>query len=134
MLYMLDTNIVIDMMNNEVQNLTRRLSKMKKGEVVMPVVTYAEIRAGIEIRSTNRESDEWVLDKVTQLLPVIPFDTHAAKVYGQMRSFVRDRKRNALDRLIGAHALCYGATLVTHHPEDFADYTNLMIEDWVVQH
>ena len=134
MLYMLDTNICIYMMNQKTPNLTHRLIQLKKGEAVMSVVTYAEIRAGIEIRSTHQEADEKVLNKITQLLPVLPFDMSAAHAYGQLRSLIQDRKRNSLDRLIGAHALSCGATLVTHNTADFADYPNLKIEDWMVLH
>ena len=32
-----------------------------QGRVVMSVVTYAELRAGLEIQSTHREQDERVL-------------------------------------------------------------------------
>ena len=121
-------------MNQKTPDLTHRLIQLKKGEAVMSVVTYAEIRAGIEIRSTHQEADEKVLNKITQLLPVLPFDMPAAHAYGQLRSLIRDRKRNSLDRLICAHAVSCGATLVTHNTGDFADYPNLKIEDWMVLH
>jgi tRNA(fMet)-specific endonuclease VapC len=39
---------------------------------------------------------------------------------------VRDRKRYALDKLIAAHALNLGVTLVTNNEADFKDYSGIM--------
>lgn len=44
---------------------------------------------------------------------------------------VRDRRRDALDRLIAAHALSLSVTLVTNNEADFNIYPGLMVENWV---
>jgi hypothetical protein len=49
----------------------------------------------------------------------------------QVRLASRDRRRDALDKLIAAHALALDLTLVTNNPRDFADYAALRIENWV---
>ncbi len=38
---------------------------------------------------------------------------------------------DALDRLIAAHAVSVGATLVTNNEADFNDYPGLVVENWV---
>ena len=48
-----------------------------------------------------------------------------------LRATVADRKRDALDRLIAAHALSVGAILVTNNEADFAGYPGLQVENWV---
>jgi tRNA(fMet)-specific endonuclease VapC len=35
-----------------------------------------------------------------------------------------------MDRLIAAHALGIGATLVTNNENDFKDYPGLVVENW----
>ena len=35
------------------------------------------------------------------------------------------------DRLIAAHAVSVGATLVTNNEADFNDYPGLVVENWV---
>jgi tRNA(fMet)-specific endonuclease VapC len=42
-----------------------------------------------------------------------------------------DRNRDALDKLIAAHALALEVVLVTNHPADFQAYPDLRIENWV---
>ena len=39
-------------------------------------------------------------------------------------------KRNRFDRLIAAHALSLGLTLVTNNEADFSDISGLGIENW----
>lgn len=43
----------------------------------------------------------------------------------------RDRKRDALDKLIAAHAVCLDAALVTNCEADFVGYPGLRVENWI---
>jgi len=60
----------------------------------------------------------------------MPFDEAASVAYGVLRAAVRDRRRDAFDRLIAAHALSVSATLVTNNEADFKDYPGLVVENW----
>ncbi len=131
MQYMLDTNICIYVMKRHPSEVLKRLEALNQGEVVISVVTHAELRAGLEIQTTNRSHDERVLDLLTRLIPVLPFDKAASMSYGKLRAAVRDRRRDALDRLIAAHAVSVNATLITNNETDFKDYPGLMVENWV---
>jgi tRNA(fMet)-specific endonuclease VapC len=64
-------------------------------------------------------------------VPALPFDNEAAANYGIIRAAVLDRKRDALDRLIAAHAVSLSLTLVTNNEADFKDYPGLSLENWV---
>jgi tRNA(fMet)-specific endonuclease VapC len=64
-------------------------------------------------------------------VPVAPFDGAAARVYGAVRWASRERRRDALDKLIAAHALALDVILVTNNPRHFAPYPDLRIENWV---
>ena len=88
----------------------------------MSVVTYAELRAGLEMQPHNRDHDEEVLALLVQRIPVVPFAEAAAKQFGILRTAIRDRRRDALDRLIAAHAIAAGAVLITNNEADFRHY------------
>jgi tRNA(fMet)-specific endonuclease VapC len=131
MLYMLDTNICIYLIKRHPLQVLARLEALNLGEAVISVVTYAELRAGLEIQTANRARDEQVLALLISRIPVLAFDAVAAVRYGILRAAVRERKRDALDRLIAAHALSVGAILVTNNESDFKDYPGLVVENWV---
>ena len=132
MRYMLDTNICIYLIKRHPPQVVRRLEALTQGSTVMSVVTYAELRAGLEMQTSNREQDERVLNVLTQRIPVLPLDKNAAESYGLLRAAVRERSRDAMDRLIAAHAVSVGLTLVTNNEADFKDYPGLRVENWTV--
>lgn len=132
MRYMLDTNICIYLIKSHPPQVLRRLEALTLGSAVMSVVTYAELRAGLEIQSTNKEHDEHVLSLLVTRIPVLPFTESDAESYGLLRAAVRDRSRNAMDRLIAAHAVNSGVILITNNEADFKDYPGLVVENWAL--
>lgn len=132
MRYMLDTNICIYLIKNHPPQVLRRLQALNQGDAVMSVVTYAELRAGLEIQTTNRGQDEHALSLLIGRIPVLPFTQSDAESFGVLRASVRDRSRNAMDRLIAAHAVNSGLTLVTNNEADFKDYPGLIVENWAL--
>jgi tRNA(fMet)-specific endonuclease VapC len=132
MRYMLDTNICIYLIKNHPPQVLRRLETLNQGAAVISVVTYAELRAGLELQSTNREQDELVLSMLVSKIPVLPFTESDAESFGVLRAAVRERNRNAMDRLIAAHAVNSGAVLVTNNEADFIGYPGLVVENWAL--
>jgi tRNA(fMet)-specific endonuclease VapC len=57
----------------------------------------------------------------------VPFDEAAARTYARLPF-----KRARFDRLLAAHALSIGATVITNNEIDFADVPRLMVENWTV--
>jgi len=66
-----------------------------------------------------------------QRIPVLPFVESDAISFGVLRAAVRNRQRDTMDRLIAAHAVSTGLTLVTNNEADFRDYPGLKVENWV---
>ena len=130
MRYMLDTNICIYLTKRHPPQVLKRLEALTQGSAVMSVVTYAELRAGLEIQTANRQADERVLALLTSRIPVLPFTAADAVSFGVLRAAVRERSRNAMNRLIAAHALNAGVILVTNNEADFKDYPGLVVENW----
>ena len=130
MRYLLDTNICIYLMRRQPASVAKRFAALRCGDVGMSAITLAELRYGVEALP-EREHNERALAALLADIPAVPFGDAAATAYGVIRAAVRDRKRDALDRLIAAHAISAGLTLVTNNLADFADYPGLRAENWV---
>lgn len=128
---MLDTNICIHLIQRQPANLLARFDTLKVGEAVMSVVTLAELRHGVERDPTVREQADRALTRLLDFLPALPFGQEQAHCYGVLAAAVRERRRDALDRLIAAHALSLGLTLVTNNEADFVAYPGLTVANWV---
>jgi tRNA(fMet)-specific endonuclease VapC len=109
-----------------------RLAALTQGSAVMSVVTYAELRAGLEMQLANRAQDERALALLISRIPVLPFSQADAESFGVLRAAVRDRSRDTMDRLVAAHARSVGLTLVTNNEADFKDYPGIKVENWAV--
>ena len=131
MRYLLDTNICIYLMQHHPPEVAARFAELGYGDVMISAITLAELRYGVECRPENRAAVEHALEGLLADVPVMPFDEQAAVEYGVLRAAVRDRQRDALDRLIAAHARSLSLTLVTNNEADFKDYPGLRVENWV---
>jgi tRNA(fMet)-specific endonuclease VapC len=132
MTWMLDTNICIDLMARQPPQVVARFQQAKVSDIVISVVTYAELSHGVErCRGVDRDLAAVSLRRFTERVPVLAFDEVAAERYGVLAAAVRDRRRDALDRMIAAHAVSAGAVLVTNNEADFADYPGLVVENWM---
>lgn len=129
--FMLDTNICIYLIKHQPPQVAARFADCYVGDVVISAITLAELEAGVAGSGAHVDRNARALAGLLQDIPVEPFDSGAARQHGALRAAVRDRKRGALDRLIAAHAVALGATLVTNNERDFAGYPGLNVENWV---
>lgn len=127
--YMLDTNICIYLMKQQPPQVARRLEQCFEGEVVLSAITLAELEYGVCV-SSEPERARHAVDALTARVPVLPWTTDAAQAYGPVRAATRQRKSDALDKLIAAHARSVGAIVVTSNARDFESYPGIQIEDW----
>jgi tRNA(fMet)-specific endonuclease VapC len=129
-LYMLDTNMCIYLMKQQPPEVAARFAQCHVGDVVMSAITYAELQYGVAAcAAPSRERKN--LAALVEDIPVLPFDDAAAAAYGPIRLATREAKKDHLDKLIAAHALSLGATVVTNNTQDFARYPGVSIENWL---
>jgi tRNA(fMet)-specific endonuclease VapC len=88
------------------------------------MISYAEVIRGIP---SPDEVKRRATAKLFGLVPPLAFDRAAADIYAGLPF-----KRASYDRLIAAHALALGLTLVTANVKDFADIRGLKIENWTL--
>ncbi|WP_066740134.1 type II toxin-antitoxin system VapC family toxin [Cupriavidus sp. D384] len=127
--YMLDTNICIYLMKQQPPQVAERMANCFEGEVVLSAITLAELEYGVSV-SSEPEAARRALDALVSRLPVMPYTASAAHAYGPIRAATRQRKADALDKLIASHARSIGAIVVTSNVRDFEAYPGIQIEDW----
>lgn len=129
--YMLDTNMCIYLIKNQPEEVAQRFAQCYVGDVVMSAITYAELEYGVAA-AANPNRERVNLASLVEDIPVVPFDDAAAAAYGPIRLATRDSKRDQLDKLIAAHAVALGVTLVTNNLRDFAKYPGVVAENWLI--
>lgn len=134
MRFILDTNICIYLIDAHPPAVVHRFKSQPMGQVVMSVVTYAELCHGVErCPGQDRAAAANSLERLTMRVPVMAFEQLAAESYGILAAAVRDRRRDVMDRLIAAHAIGLGLILVTNNEADFKDYPGLKVENWATE-
>ena len=128
--YMLDTNMCIYLMKNQPEQVARRFAECLVGDVVMSAITYAELEYGAAV-SADPAREQANLAALTEDIPVVAFDAAAGVAYGSIRLATRESKRDHIDKLIAAHAVSVGVTLVTNNVSDFSKYPGLRTENWL---
>jgi tRNA(fMet)-specific endonuclease VapC len=120
--FLLDANCCIYLIEKLVPPVRARAERHALGELVTSAIAFAEVARGTDW--SNAQSAGLVND-FFKAIAVLPFDEAAARKYASL-PFARHR----FDRLIAAHALALGLTLVTANTCDFQDISGLEIEDW----
>ncbi len=127
--YMFDTNMCIYLMKNQPPQVAERFAQCFEGDVVLSAITLAELEYGVTVSGDPRAARR-ALEALVARVPVLPLNAAAARAYGPVRAATRERKADALDKLIAAHAIAEDLTVVTRNARDFSAYPGLRIEDW----
>lgn len=128
--YMLDTNMCIYLMKNQPEEVARRFAQCYVGDVVLSAITYAELEFGVAV-AADPERERANLAALVEDIPVLAFDASAGAAYGQIRLATRENRKDALDKLIAAHAVSLGVAVVTNNTKDFARYPGVVAENWL---
>lgn len=129
--YLLDTNIVSDLVRNPHGTAAMRLARTGDEPVATSIIVAAELRYGAERKRSPRLSAQ--LEKVLVDLDILPLDIPADRRYGELRAELEAAGTpiSLHDMLIAAHALALGYTLITDNQREFARVKSLRIENWL---
>jgi len=129
--YMLDTNIVIYTIKNKPQEV-REAFKRHDGQMCISTVTLSELIYGAE-RSTQPEKNMEVVEGMAARLEVLPFGSHDAAHFGQLRAELVSSGKTIgpYDMMIAGHARSNGLILVTNNGKEFNRVPGLRVENWV---
>ena len=129
--YMLDTNIIADLIRNPQGKAAKRVTKVGEDNICTSIIVAAELRYGCAKSGSKR-----LLKAVEDLLgeiDVLPFDVPADADYGGIRSELEaaGKKIGSNDLLIAAHAYATGAMIVTTNTDEFKRIRGLKVENWL---
>ncbi|RUX27364.1 type II toxin-antitoxin system VapC family toxin [Mesorhizobium sp. M7A.F.Ca.US.011.01.1.1] len=131
MRFMLDTNIISDMIRNPAGKAARAMSREGDDAVCTSIMVASELRYGCA-----RKGSAKLLKKVEDLLaeiPVLPLDVPVDAEYGGLRAELEAAGQTIghNDLFIAAHACALGATLVTANTGEFNRIKGLKVENWL---
>lgn len=129
--YLLDTNMISDLVRRPLGAVRQRIALVGEGAVGTSVIVAAEARFGAVKASSARLSEQ--LERILSELAVLSFDAPADRHYADVRSsLVRaGTPIGANDTLIAAHALSLECILVTDNEREFRRVPGLSIENWL---
>ena len=111
-------------MSGDFDVMLDRITSCEPGEIAMSVISFAEVAHGTYV---GKPPSPDVLDAFVRAIPLVDFDAAAAREYARLPF-----KRARFDRLLAAHAMSLGATIVSNNGDDFADVTGLRVENWTL--
>jgi tRNA(fMet)-specific endonuclease VapC len=131
MRYLLDTNIVSDLVPRPQGRTSQRIREVGEAQVCTSIIVAAELRYGAAKRGAPRLLAQ--LEAVLGALDVLPFEAPADAIYGRLRSGLEriGRSIGGNDLLIAAHGMTLGYAIVTDNGREFARIDNLPCENWL---
>jgi tRNA(fMet)-specific endonuclease VapC len=131
MRYLLDTNIVSDLVRNPQGRVARQIRAVGEKHVCTSIIVAAELRYGADKKGSPRLSSQ--LGAVLGALEVLPFEAPADATYGLLRTRLEKRGTpiGANDLLIAAQALALSYVIVTDNEREFSRVEGLRLQNWL---
>ena len=131
MRFMLDTNIVSDLVRHPHGCIAKRIAEVGETLVCTSIIVAAELRCAAARRASPRLEEQ--LESVLRAIEVFPLEPPADIVYGALRARLEEigQPFGANDLFVAAHALALRCTLVTDSEREFSRITALPVENWL---
>lgn len=129
--YLLDTNILSDLVRNPQGAVADHIAKAGETNVATSIIVASELRLGAAKRDSARLTAR--VEAILAVLPVLALEPPADQDYGDLRTAI-ERKGTPIganDMLIAAHALATGRVLVTDNVEEFRRVPKLKVVNWL---
>jgi len=131
MRFLLDTNIVSQLVRTPHGPIADRIREVGEAAVCTSVIVASELRYGAAKKGSHRLTSQ--VEAVLGALEVLAFEPPADAVYGDLRARLEAEGRpiGGNDLLIVAHALTLGCTVVTDNEREFRRVAGLSLENWL---
>ena len=129
MRYLLDTNIVSDLVRRPQGRIAEHIRKVGEAQVCTSIIVAAELRYGAAKKSSQRLAVQ--LETVLGALDGLPFEAPADAAYGLIHTRLEHAGTpiGANDLLIAAQTLALGYAIVTDNEAEFARIDGLPREN-----
>lgn len=129
--YLLDTNILADLIKNPSGRVQRRIAAVGEARICTSIIVACELRFGA--RKKNAPLLTTRIGRLLQTIEVLPLDRGVDRAYAEVRATLETMGRpgGANDLLIAAHALNEECVLVTNNESEFVHVPGLTVENWL---
>ena len=129
--YLLDTNILTDLIKNPGGRVKQRIAAVGERNVCTSIIVACELRFGA--RKKNAPLLSARIESLLQAMEVLPLDGEVDRTYAEVRHALETsgRSSGANDLLIAAHALNEDCILVTNNMSEFVHVPELIVENWL---
>ena len=129
--YLLDTNIVSDLIRNPQGPVRGHIASAGVDHVCTSAIVACEIRFGVRKRGSPRLARQ--AEAVLGALDVLPLTADSSDAYARVRLALEKAGMpiGPNDLLIAAHTLSLGMTLVTANVAEFRRVPKLAVVNWL---
>ena len=129
--YLLDTNIISDLVRNPQGRVAAELDRVGEGAVCTSIIVAAEMKFGAKKSDSVRLQSN--LDAILSSLPILPFKKPADERYAEVRQHLESigQPIGPNDLLITAHCLAEDLVAVTANIDEFRRVPGLRVENWL---
>lgn len=129
--YLLDTNILSDLVRHPQGRIAQCIADVGEKSVCTSVIVASEMRFGAAKRGASKLAAQ--VEAILAAMEVRPFDVPADREYAKLRLHLEHGGTpiGPNDMLIAAHALATEAILVTANVSEFSRVRGLALENWL---
>ena len=129
--YLLDTNIVSDLIKNPQGPISTKIAQVGESEIATSIIVASELRFGAIKRGSVGLTEQ--VEAVLGAINILPLQPPVDQYYGQIRVELEAQGLiiGSNDLFIAAHAMSLSAILVTGNVDEFARVHGLMVENWL---
>lgn len=129
--YLLDTNILSDLVRNPQSRVTEQIAGAGERNVCTSIVVAAELRFGAKKSGSRRLTLQ--VDAILAAMDILPLEEPADRSYATLRRQLEQRGQpiGPNDLLIAAHALAANCTLVSANGREFSRVPGLKVVNWL---
>src|SRR5215471_17529550 len=131
MRYLLDTNIISDLVRNPQGKIAQNIRKVGESRVCTSIIVAAELGYGAAKKGSAQLTAQ--LESVLGALEILPFEAPAEKTYASIRARLErvGKPIGGNDMLIASQAVALGYTVVTDNENEFSRIQDLRCENWL---
>ena len=129
--YLLDTNIISDIIRNPFGPVARRIEDIGPKEICTSIIVASELRYGCAKKGSAKLLAK--VESILRTLPILPLDVPADIKYCDIRAELEAAGQTIglNDLLIAAHARALDLTLVTDNMREFRRIRGLNLQNWL---
>jgi tRNA(fMet)-specific endonuclease VapC len=129
MRFLLDTNVVVALLNDVTSKLARRARQEKPADIAISAIAAHELFYGA-FKSRRATQNVALIDSLQ--FEILEFDKEDARQAGEVRALLASRGTpiGPYDVLIAGQARSRNLILVTNNTDEFARVPGLHLDDW----